>query len=471
MTFIKTLSYLILFVSLNVYCQKKVLTFQNDKVSKRLTKNSYTFSNMANSDLAILLIEDKKAFAYLFDKGFNQKFVLETDALKSKDRKILGYSVENLNYRILLAGNGNTFAILNIDFELGAINIVEFENEFENEIFLGAVNYKNKLFILTTNDDFQINIWTENDLSLNKVKTFPLDNSIDKSILFAAAFKIGTFSLETEKFSGVSKIDQRIPNTIGETSKLSKLYQINHKVYLTLENQKDNTLLYDINLENYEILLKTFDYPEGTIEPFKKFNSYVYEDKIYQIASSKHEMKFLIKALSGELLKSFYIDKEHPIDFKNSPIIQEGTMASPFVNKRELEETQKYLRKISAQNIGLTVLKNNERYYTTIGSFEEKTNAHNIAPIMTSIDPIGFYNPTYFAYFSYTTSKSTYFYSIFDSKFNHQPGKVEDNVFDKIDAFKKSLKYCTADYVFFHDNILYYGYFDLKKRSYNLIKF
>ncbi|WMI69209.1 hypothetical protein [Mangrovimonas sp. YM274] len=486
MTFIKSLSFLILFVSLNAFCQKTVLTFENDEVSKRLTKESYTFSNTENNDLAILLIEDKKAFAYLFDKDFNQKSKLETKGLKNKYNEVVGYAVDNLNYRVLYANDKkDKFAVLNIDFGLGSMDISEFKMDFDGEIYLSTVNYNNQIFLFTAEDNLELSIWTFNNLSFNKAKTFTLDDLKDKSLLkknygvhVAFSNNIGKpFWLGT-KVSGISKIDQRIPNAIEVTSSLGKLYQTKNKVYLTLENEEDKTYFYDIDIENYEIDLKIFDYPEGTIEPFKKFNSYIYEDKIYQIASSKQEMKLLINTLSGELVKSFYIDKEHPITFKNSPIIQEG-VATPFISTRELEETQKYLRKISSGNLGITVIKTKNNYHTSMGGYKITKNPTPIPsnssdpfnPFSTPTGTFVSYNPTYSAYNTYTKTKSTYFHSIFDLEFNHLKGEVEENIFDKIDALKKVKKYSTADYVFFHDNTLYYGYFDLKEGNYNLITF
>ncbi|WP_053976814.1 hypothetical protein [Mangrovimonas xylaniphaga] len=486
MTFAKPLSFLILFISLNTFCQETVLTFENEKVSKRLTKESYTFSNTENNDLAILLIEDKNAFAYLFDVDFNQKSALETEGLKSKYNEVVGYTVDDLNYNILYANDKkDKFAILNIDFGLGSMDISEFKMDFDGEIYLSTVNYNNQLFLFTAEDNLELSIWTFNNLSFNKIKTFTLDDLKDKSLLTKnhlvnvySSNNIGKPSWNGTKVSGVSKIDQRIPNILEVTSSLGKLYQTKNKVYLTLENVEDKTYFYDIDIENYEINLKTFDYPEGTIEPFKKFNSYIYEDKIYQIASSKHEMNFSIKNLTGELVKSFYIDKEHPIDFKNSAIIQEGTRV-PFISTRELEETQKYLRKISSGNLGITVLKIKNSYHASMGGYKITKNPTPIPtdlsdPLNTFTTPAGTYssyNPTYLAYNTYTKTKSTYFHSIFDLEFNHQAGEIEENIFDKIDTFKKDKKYSTADYIFFHDNTLYYGYFDLKEGNYNLVTF
>jgi len=47
-----------------------------------------------------------------------------------------------------------------------------------------------------------------------------------------------------------------------------------------------------------------------------------------------------------------------------------------------------------------------------------------------------FFNPTYFAYNSYTSSKSTHIKGLFDTNFNHIKGELKQNVFDKINDSK-----------------------------------
>lgn len=81
------------------------------------------------------------------------------------------------------------------------------------------------------------------------------------------------------------------------------------------------------------------------------------------------------------------------------------------------------------------------------------------------------YNTTYLTYNSYSTTKSTYFNSILDSDFNHVKGKLQDNVFDQIDNYKSKLKYTSGEDVFFHNNQLYFGYFNQKESIYKLIRF
>ena len=92
-------------------------------------------------------------------------------------------------------------------------------------------------------------------------------------------------------------------------------------------------------------------------------------------------MKFAVNTLDGKLIKEFSINKEQPITIKNSPIIQEGVTALPFVTKRELEETKKYLRKISSGQLGLTVIEQDNAYYITLGGYKVTSNS---SPMMAT---------------------------------------------------------------------------------------
>lgn len=475
MKLITCLSLLVLFFNLNAFSQEPVVSFKIENVSKRIKKDSYSLSNIENNDLAIVLIERNTVFAYLFDSSFKQKVTLESNDLKNKYNEVIGYSINNSEYHVLYTNDKkNKFAILNIDFEGKNIGVSEIEINYEDEIYIDALNYKNKLYFLTASDDLKLTIRAyDNHLNFDIVKTFSLDEIKDMSLLLESKYRIGAFFLTGSTVSGVTKIDQRIPNTIEQTSSQSKLYQNNNKVYLTFENSENKTSIYDIDLETYTVDFKTFDYPKGKIGEFKKFNSYIYEDKFYQIASSKDEMKFLVNTIKGELIKEFYINNEASIKFKNSPIIQEGITALPFVNKREMEETKKYLRKITSGDVGLTVLKNKDVYYITMGGFQVIYTGGPMVmtPTYNSTGTHVSYNPTFSAYNSYSTTKSTYFNSIFDLEFNHIRGSFKENVFDKIKTYQSSKSYITAEDVFFHNNSIYYGYFNLKEGEYNLVKF
>lgn len=468
-------SFILLFsINYQLVSQENVLSFKNETLSRRTKKNSYTISNKLNNDLAIVIIERKQIFAHLFNNDFSQKAALKTKNIKPKYNTALGYCIINEEYNILYTNsNRNKFALLTLNFNSGQGFSREISVDLEDEYFIDTINYNNKLYLLSADIDSNLHLKEFNNNSeFHLVKTFSLDEIKENTALISSRFQIGSFVLRGMETANITKIDQRVESSIEQTSNENKMYQKNDSIYLTFDVNEIGTQIYKINLDSYSITLNEIPYPKGKIKDFKKFNSYIYQDKLYQIASSKEEMSFVIKDLKGVFLKEFYITKEKPIDFKNSPIIQEGQTALPFVNKRELEQTRKYLRKITSGNIGLTVLEKNGTYNIKIGGFQYITNNAPVMAVTTNASG-GFtgFNTTYLAYNSYTTTKSTYFYSILDASFTHKKGTIKDNVFNKIAEFKLSKNYFTAEDVFFHNNQLYLGYFNLKESQYSLLRF
>jgi len=467
------LSFLFISISaLNLHSQKQVLSFKNEVLSKRISKDSYTLSNTKNNDLAVVIIERKQIFAYLFNSNFEKKNTVETKNIKAKYNKALGYSISDERYNILYTNqNKNKFSILSLDFKSQTGTSKEIDIDFKDHLFLDAINYNNKLYLLSANGNSEITIRLfDNETNFKIIKTFSLEEISNDTNLISSKMSFGPFLFSGKEVSNITKIDRRVPNSIEQTSNENKIYQNGSSLYLTFDVNKKSTQIYTIDLESLNLSLNVVPYPEQGIESFKKFNSFLYKNKLYQIASSKEEMKFAIKTLEGKLIKDFYINKNKPITIKNSPIIQEGATALPFVTKRKLEATKKYLRKITSGQLGLTVLEQDQSYYISLGGFEY---IHNGGPMMVTTANGNFtgFNTTYASYSGYTTTKSTYFNSIFDLNFNHKKGDFKDSIFDKIEAYKTPLRYITAEDVFFHDNTLYFGYFNQKNSEYNLIKF
>ena len=458
--------------------QEVVLSFKNEELSKRITKDSYTMVNSETNDLAIVIIERKDVIAYLFDSDLKKVSKLSASGVKSKFNKVLGYRIKDRSYDMLYTNEKQTkFALFSLNFESKTSQITEIEpNLPEGHLFLDAINYNNDLFILSGNNNSELSLSSldeSNGFSL--LKTFALDEINEETSLITSKFRIGVFLLSGYETANVSKIDSRSPTSIERASSNNKLYQNEEKVYLTFDNNGEATILYTIDLESLELNAKTYPYPKGKIEDFKKHNSFLFEDYLFQMGSSKKEMSFVIKDFNeGQTLKEFYVNRDMPIDFKNTPIIQEGQTVLPFVTTRKLEQTQKYLRKISSGNLGITVQKVRGLFYVTLGGYEI-INTGSITPMVgtPNINASGLitYNPTYLSYHSYSYTKSTYFNTILNVKFDHLKGDLSENKFDLISTYKDQIKYETAEDVFYYNGSLHFGFYNLKEQTYNLINF
>ena len=497
----------ILFLSLSFFtciAQKEVASLKIDDNTSMLPKQKegYTIFNAKNGDLVIVMIEKKRGYASLLDKNFKEKSTLDFDILASKYGNVLGYDIDGETYKILFSNKSKgKFAILTIDFNSKGVikNELDFDFDDYDEKYLEAVQYNNQLFLFsaTKSNAFIIRELTGN--GFNELKSFQIENLKQSFLKIAGLKPLSTDQVPNEPRkqkllkredlfsslkSNVTKIDNRVPHSIEQTASNNKLYQKDNLVYLTIEDDENlQTVFYKIDLEVLNMEKALYDYPKGKVGDFKKYNSIILEDKIFQLGSSNNEMKIVIKNFEGETFKVFYIEVNQPISFKNSPIIQDGETFVPFVNHREMEETSKYLRKVSSGNIGLTGYKDGDLYNFSIGGFIElKGGAGGMmmngggvynggvstggVPVMNYYT----YNPIYNSFYSYNATKSTFFNTHFDSDFNYVTKEESDNIFDRIKEFKKGIQYESAEDVFIHEGKVYFSYYNLKEKILKIIE-
>lgn len=476
---------LIFFLSfLTCYAQKEVLSLKIDDNTSMLPKQKegYTLLNTKTGDLVIVMIEKKKGFASFIDKNFKEKSTLDFDILASKYGNVLGYNIDGETYKILFSNKSKgKFAILTIDFNSKAVSKNELDFDFDDydEKYLETVQYNNQLFVLSANKENRLIIRELGDTGLPTLKSFAINSENKDQKLLKRE------DLFSSLKSNITKIDNRVPNAIEQTASDNKLYQSDSLIYLTIENKDGSqTNLYSIDLENFTFEQTTFEYPKGRVGDFRKYNSFVLEDKIIQLGSSDNEMKIIIKSLAGKNLKEFYIEVNQPIKFKNSPIIQDGQTFLPFVNHREMEETSKYLRKISSGNIGLTGYKDGDLYYFTIGGYIEMKGGGGGMMMMggggitsggvssggVPMMSYSTYNPTFYSFNSYSSTKSTFFNTHLDTDFNYVVQEESDNIFDRIKKFKKDIQYESAEDVFINEGKVYFSYYNLKEKILKIIE-
>ncbi len=472
--------------------QEKLIEL-NDTFSypREIPKQSFSIPNQVNGELTILFDEKKELQAQLFDSNYKSKAKIKTKALSKKYKNLIGYNIYNDIYSVFFSNEKNTkFGVQILDFKNKTSEIKFLKNfSLTGEKYIEAVNYKNKIHLLTSkNYSSEVNIYTFNPnfesekrtISLKEIEMespFTQGYILKASELFTQDSKSGTLRKTIE----ASKIEYYNPNTIETTSKKLKLYQQGKIVVLSLDHNVKETKLCYINLESLEITYKTFDKPSEEEIEFKKSNSYLYDDKLFQIVSSAAKMKFTVLDINtNKIIKEYTIGKQDSITFKNSPIIQEGSMTIFGFSEnqtREMEKTTKYLRKISQGNLGISVFKTNNNYNIVLGGIQEIITSRNFRPGFggtASRTPLFFnvsYNPTSFEFNKYTSSKSTYIKCLFDENLEHIKGKIGKNRFDKIRNFERKVSYFTGKNIFLHNGKIHYGLYHTKDEVYRLYKF
>ena len=194
------------------------------------------------------------------------------------------------------------------------------------------------------------------------------------------------------------------------------------------------------------------------------------------ISATSDDMGFSVKTLdSGEELKNIIITKDDEITFSNTPIIQEGGMYSSY---REMEKTSKFLRRLGKEDIGVAVSKHKGNYVVTMGSKKEISRGG--APMM--MPGVGFpmasagafavtFNPTFFAYGSYSSTKATRIECLFDENLNHKEGEIPKNSFDRIKEAADKFPSTDAETVFRLDDFYIWGFYNKKLDKYMMYKF
>ena len=195
-------------------------------------------------------------------------------------------------------------------------------------------------------------------------------------------------------------------------------------------------------------------------------------------------MKFSIKDFkTKELIKEVVLNKSDTITFKNTPIVQEG--GSFFKNEtREYEQTNKFLKKITRDRIGVSVQRQNDNFKIFLGG--EIINSSGGASMpgfggmpLGSFGPLSIsFNPTFYAYGNYASSRSTYIGCLFDENFSHIEGEIEKNCMDKIKDFENTFDPKNIyepkpklTNVFSFNNKLYFGYLNTGDKNYHVLEF
>ncbi|MFD2563844.1 hypothetical protein [Aquimarina rubra] len=493
--------YLILFSLLSICfftsAQEKVLELEDGFVKFQSKKESYALPNQLTGDLMLLLEEGRQFHAHLLDSNYNTTSKISTKTIPSKYKYILGYNVVGNTYSIFFSDSWSTkFGVQTFDFDTKTAKNTFLDFKIKGEKYVESVVYNNKIYLITiTKRSSDLNIYTfdkqftptKNTVSLKELE-YPNPGSRNHTIT-AYYLMLSDAGGMSRSVIDIEKIEGSNPNVIETTSKENKLYQFSNQLVFSFDYNHKKTQLCFIDLETFEAVVKSYDKPSKTEEGYRKSNSYIFDNKLFQIASSNQKMKFTVLDLETEkIIKEYKVTKEDTIRFKNSPIIQEGGGILPGFSEnrvREMEKTSKYLRKISSSDLGISVYKVDNEYNIVLGGTKEITTSNGYAGMNGFSGGFGMggtvggstgvwigFNPTFYNYGSYTTTKSTYINCLFDNNFNHIQGDIQKNGYDRLFEFEDNLDIKTkAVNIFLHKDRLHYGFFDPKKRTYELYSF
>lgn len=440
--------FLIGFVYSSLFAQIEIASFKNFlKENSTDIKDVIPVVNTKNNDLAILIADAKNVYAYKFNDEFKLTGQLSSETKKRKYKILLGSSIYGNEYKIFLTNKSNTqFASVSFSFNDKKNTIKEFLLP-SGQTFIQTVSLKNKFYIISGNKmdgSIYLNYLNED----GNLQYIPLDIA-ELKLLNKKNKKVRVVDLLLPfNYSPIKKFEENTPNSIESVSETAKMYLKDDNLIISFDNNENTTQLFTVNLTNYKVSTVTFNKPLSNVKSGrKKTNSFIFDDKIAVVAATKNILSmYILDYSTGNFIKEYAVNQDEEILFKNTPIIQKGGFYNGY---RELEKTKKFLRKITAGKIGVSVIKNKNTYLLTLGGYVEQRTA---APMMMggfggiggAIASVGsvnvnlFFNPTMFAYNSFTNTKSTQIECLFDTNFEHiKDAEVPKNIFDKIKSTPK----------------------------------
>lgn len=479
-----------LFCVTSLIAQTPFFSIPNDlKTRNRDPLKSFAVVDEENNSFAIFLDDDKTLIGYLYSDNLELKGKFSSKGLPPIYTEIIGQTLKNAQIRLFLKNENNkNFGSVLFDFERKATITTEFGFSLSQEIYLQAYSYRDKFYILTVSKKSSVlNIYTFNHDGKFGKKSFDFSEETfrdDKNEPTRLDKLLTEYTRSLRSETTVVKMIETNPNPISISSKGCKIYDRGNKFVLSIDKGVLYTYLFEFTLPELTVSLKSIQKKQlpNDGSPVKN-NSYLLGDTIFQIAANNNQLLFTIKNIeTDEEIKQFHLSKEEEITFKNSPILQEGT-ALAAGERRELDETSQFLRKISDEDIGIAVLPIKKGYKITIGGNKELNvntggafAGPNIIVGSPNVGSLGsgeynFFNPIFTAYNSYKYNKSTRIECFFDPNFEHVQGIIPQNVFDKIRIYTLRNPNGKAENVFKWKDSLIYGRYNSKEDTYDLFKF
>lgn len=282
-------------------------------------------------------------------------------------------------------------------------------------------------------------------------------------------------------FLNIQTISDAIPTSLPLTKNKRKVYMKDEKeLIFTFDNSFFVTQILKINLENFSFTLencrKTILKPENVQSEYATLsntNSFLCNDKIFQIISNSETIIIDVKNSKFENIKSFKIEKDKEIEFANSDILKENMSIS---NTRVLDKSSQFIRKLNNLHLGLTCYFKDDKYYLTIGGFTDVENNNAMYASMFGITGAlltAALTPSYSIQNvnSYANRQVVYINSVLDENLNHVAGKFNRLTFDNLRLYIEQNKDLRNLMVFKFDETIYFGGYNKKENKISFFKF
>lgn len=470
--FKKVISAVFVFMSCVAFSQEMV-----NSLPIELNKTSQVFQTVdeTKNELTLFIADKLKTTAIRLDSKMNIIDSLSTEKLDKAQNKIIG-NITQSNKTTLFLSSANPKKIVSQSFDFNNRTLVNktFDLDIKDEVYLEKFSVNNSfiiLYLVKETNDFRLYVFDSagnqevKNISTNELKFYHRSNLYDT---FADDF------LPFEAAFSLQKINPESPTSLTDSAKKRKCYYDKKKILITIDTNPNFTQIITIDLEKYTLAGKIIKNA-----PYKSFNttelnsnSFLMDNHLYQIKTSSNKSILTIKDLEDNLIKEYEMTANKNIDFKNSAIIQQNGSEK---SKKTIEETGPFIRKINNLNLGVSLYKINDTYFTTLGSVSEiRDSGPAVSGMFGVVGVLMYYalsNPTLENFNAYANRKVVYFNSVLDKNGNHVKEELKPLAFDKIQSFIMDKKVSSPQTIFKINESYYLGYYENNLKKFNILKF
>lgn len=485
------------FFSLKLFGQEILFT-QNLDLKSGLNdkRESFPIVNDDKDEIVMLLFDSKNINCLLFNKKYGLIDNFTVDRPKNKFDVLLGQSSDSAGYHIFFTNDKkDQFYIETINFSEKKTTGRLLPLKLIGDYFLESISYNNKFYLFTIKNmssNIAVYEFSGSDISNTRIFWYP-------SYEFSKSGNLNLYETLKDNKSltkvsmDVSKIENSNPNPLDLTIKENKFYYYDNKAFLSIDNNLEYTSLITIDLIDFTSDVKSYKQVNVNCGSNlrAKSNSFLYRDNLFQIKVCPQELCFQITDINADsIFQEYRVNRQEDIKFRNTPLIQEGgTTVFTQDIKRELENTNQVLRKISASDIGISVWSSKDNLELTIGGYKEVQNSvGSVGPMMpsqgssistpygtirTSSPATNHYNPTMYGFNKYSNSRSVYFKTLLDiNNYQHTEGRISENAYDKMRSYiNRYGNEIVSETIFKVDDYYVLGYYRKYDNKYYLRKY
>jgi hypothetical protein len=460
----KLITFLILIQSTLLFSQTLLTSYPLELKKSKEYRQIVNAENTTTHDVFVFA-SDKETVTIL---KYNSALFLSdqyTQVRPDLDYKLLaGYSFNDDGNPTLYWSSEDLKKIMAVQYDLNAKT-----NAFYNY----SLSYSNESIVTSFQESNCFYILSRKDVEQKLVLYIFKDGKKEEKTLDFSSFKFQNRNTKPLTLSQIlevcpiEKIETNQFNPLFKGTQKTKMYVLKNRILLTLDHNFNETQVFDIDLNTFEIQEKKIPQP-ATKKAVGLANSFYHENKIYQLNSNEDELLFEIKDYkSNEIVKTIQVPKTDTIPFKSSPLLIQIDGQKP----KEIKNTAKFLQRLLFLNTGLTVYKTPTTILITIGGTSDPQT--NYDDLSTRINAAVEANFTDIAYdlLNNVGPTTVYFESVFDKKLQQTKKEQEPLAIDFISRFRNEHTEVNLESTIRFKSYYIFGYYDMYAKQYIMRKF